>query len=79
MKVLKTNAAFTHNDLDDQKRNLTFVKMDFQVFKLEFHACNFKQVFYPLHKLSITFCETLTNFSFGTWFYTSFSFVGKPA
>jgi len=26
-------AAFTLNDFDDQERNLTFVKTDFQVFK----------------------------------------------
>jgi len=30
---------------------LTFVKTDFQVVKLKFHACNFKRPFYPLHKL----------------------------
>jgi len=32
-----SNAAFTLNDFDDQERNLTFVKTNFQVFKLEFH------------------------------------------
>jgi len=28
----KTNAAFTLNGFDDQERNLTFVKTDFQVY-----------------------------------------------
>jgi len=50
----KFNAAFTLNGFYDQKRNLTFVKTDFQVLELKFHACNFKQAFYPLHKLYIT-------------------------
>jgi len=27
------------------------VKADFEVLKLKFHACNFKQTFYLLHKL----------------------------
>jgi len=44
-----TNAVFTLNHFDDQERNLTFVKSDFQVFKLKFHACNIKQAFYSLH------------------------------
>jgi len=44
-----TNAAFTLNGFDDQERNLTFVKTNFQNFKLKFHACNYKQAFYPLH------------------------------
>jgi len=30
-------------DFDDQERNLAFVKTDFQILKLKFHACNFKQ------------------------------------
>jgi len=29
------------NGFYDQKRNLTFVKTDFQVLKFKFHACNF--------------------------------------
>jgi len=41
-----------HNGFDYQERNLTFEIMDFQVL-LKFHACNFKQAFYPLHKLYI--------------------------
>jgi len=41
------------NDFDDQEQNLMFVKTDFQVLKLKFHAWNFKQAFYPLHKLYI--------------------------
>jgi len=41
------------NGFDDQERNLTFVKTDFQVLKLKFTACNFKLAFYPLHKLYI--------------------------
>jgi len=48
-----TNAAFTLNGFDNQERNLTFVKTDFQVSKLKFYACNFKLAFYPLHKLHI--------------------------
>jgi len=27
---------------------------EFTSFKLKFHTCNFKQAFYPLHKLYIT-------------------------
>jgi len=46
-------AAFILNGFDDLERNLTFVKTDFQVFELKFHNYNFKQVFYPLHKLYI--------------------------
>jgi len=34
---------FTLNRFDSQERNTTFVKPDFQVSKLNFHACNFKQ------------------------------------
>jgi len=45
-----SNAAFTLNGFDDQERNLMFVKNNFQVLKLNFHACNFKQAFYLLHK-----------------------------
>jgi len=45
-----SNAAFTRNGFDDQERNLTFVKTDFQVLKLKFHPCSFKQAFYHLHK-----------------------------
>jgi len=50
---IQYNAAFTHNGFDNQERNLTFVKKDFQVLKLKFHACNFKQTFYPLRKVYI--------------------------
>jgi len=39
---------------DDQERNLAFVKTGFQVLKFKFLDCNFKQAFYPLHKLYIT-------------------------
>jgi len=45
-----TYAAFTLTGFDDQERNLTFVKTDFQVLKLKFHACSKKLAFYPLHK-----------------------------
>jgi len=38
---------------DAQERNLTFVKRNIKVLKLKFLACNFKQAFYPLHKLYI--------------------------
>jgi len=43
----------TLSSFDDQERNLTFVKTDFQVLKPKFHTCNFKTVFYPLYKLYI--------------------------
>jgi len=43
--------AFPLNGFDDQERNLGLVKTDFQVLKLKFHSCNFKQAFYLLHKL----------------------------
>jgi len=43
----------TLKGFDDQERNLTFVKTDFQVLKLKFHACNFKQALFPLRKLYI--------------------------
>jgi len=46
----QTNAAFTLSGFDDQERNLTFVKTDFQVLKLQFLACSMKQTFYLLHK-----------------------------
>jgi len=49
-------AAFTLNGFDDQERNLTFVKTDFQGLKLKFHVCNFKQAFYLLHKLQHIAC-----------------------
>jgi len=50
----ETYAAFTLNGFDDQERNLTFVKTDFQVLKLKYKACNFKQAFYSLYKLYIS-------------------------
>jgi len=40
--------VFTLKGFDDQERNLTFVKTNFQVLKLTFHACNYKQAVYPL-------------------------------
>jgi len=43
-----TNAAFTFNGFDDEERNFTIAKTDFQVSKLKFHACKLKQAFYPL-------------------------------
>jgi len=42
-------AAFTLNGFNNQVRKVTFVKTDFQVLKLKFHACNF------LSTLSILF------------------------
>jgi len=45
-------SAFTLKGFDDQERNLMFVKMDFQVLKLKFHACNFKKTFYLSHTLT---------------------------
>jgi len=59
----KTNAAFIHNGFDNQVWNLVFVKMDFQVLKLKFHACNFKWAFYSLHKL-YTACPWLHKITF---------------
>jgi len=38
---------------DEQERNLTFMKTDFQVLKLKFYACNFKQAFFLPHKLKV--------------------------
>jgi len=49
----QTYAAITLNSFDDQEWTLTFVKKDFQVIKLKFHAWNFKQAFYPVYKLYI--------------------------
>jgi len=49
-----SNAAFTHNGFNEQERNLTVLKTDFQVLKLKFHVCSFKQAFYPFHNLNIT-------------------------
>jgi len=42
LKSNKTNAAFTLNGFEDQERNLTFVKTNFQVLKLKLHTSNFK-------------------------------------
>jgi len=41
----------TLNSFDDQERNLTFVKTNFQVLKLKFHACSFK---FPSFKTQIS-------------------------
>jgi len=38
---------------DDQERNLTYVKTDFQFLKLKFHASNFKQGLYPFYNYYI--------------------------
>jgi len=38
VRCKKNNAVFT---LDDQERNLMFVKTDFQISKVKFHVCNF--------------------------------------
>jgi len=43
---LLTNTTLTLIGFDDQERNLTFVKTYFQISKLIFHACNFKQAFF---------------------------------
>jgi len=42
-----------HLGFDDRERNLTFAKTDFQILKLKFYACNFKQAFYP-HCVALT-------------------------
>jgi len=52
-KLDLSNAAFTHNCFDDQEQNLTFAKMHFQVLKLKYYSCNFKQAFFLLRKLYI--------------------------
>jgi len=69
---LGSYAAFTLDGFDDQERNLTFVKMNFQVLKLKFHACSFKHAFYPLPKTNYYASLTTqkyfyTSFLFGTW------------
>jgi len=66
------NAVFTLNGFDDQKRNLTFVKTDFQVSKLNFPACNFKQAsFLVINYKSFDFDNTKNSFdtssSFAAW------------
>jgi len=43
--TLLNNTAFTLNGFDDQERYFTFVKANFCVSKLKFHACSFKQAF----------------------------------
>jgi len=62
--------AFTLNGFNDQERNMKFVKTNFQVLKLKFHACSFKQAFYPLHKLYLFSDRDNTKI----YFYISFSF-----
>jgi len=47
------NPAFTLNGFDNQERNLTFVKTDFQVLTLKFLACSMKETFYPFYKQNI--------------------------
>jgi len=49
----KAYTAFTLTGFDDQERNLTFVKTNFQVLKFKFLACSMKQAFYTLHKQNI--------------------------
>jgi len=68
----ETYSAFTLNGFDDQEQNLTFVKTEFQLLKLQFHACNFEQAFYSLHKLYGTSCDLdnskyFYSIFFGTW------------
>jgi len=53
-----TYATFTLSGVDDQIRNPMLVITYFQVLKLKFHACNFKQDFYSLYKT--TYRVTLT-------------------
>jgi len=47
-RFFNSKLYFTLNAFDYQERNLTFVKTDYQVLKLKFHACNVKQAFYLL-------------------------------
>jgi len=66
---LASYAAYTLNSFDDQERNLTFVKADFKLLILKFHACNFKAGF--LFSSQTTYHVVLTMLQF---FYTSFLF-----
>jgi len=50
-----TYVAFTLNGFDDQKRNQTFVKTDFQDLNSNFVPAIFKQLFYPLKQLYILY------------------------
>jgi len=51
MSLVVLNAAFTLNG-DDQEPNLAFVKTHFQVLKLKFHVCSFKQAFHPVQNIT---------------------------
>jgi len=72
-KKHEINAAFTFNGFDNQERNLTFVKMTFQVLKFKFHACSMKQAFFPVHRQNTARAwqqekTFLPSIPFGTWF-----------
>jgi len=63
-------AAFVLNGFEDQERNLTFVKTDFQVSKLKFYACNFQQTSFLLNYMLCDFDNRKilqTSFSFDVW------------
>jgi len=51
-------AAFTLNGFDDQERNLTFVKTDFQVLKLKFYFCNILQNIFFIKYISRNLVNT---------------------
>jgi len=52
-----TYSAFTLKGFDDQERNLTFVKTDFQVLKLKFHACILLQAFRSVPGCQTSMCK----------------------
>jgi len=60
---------YARNGVDDQERNLSFVKTDFKVLKLKFHACIMKQAFYPLQKLNICASLAITKYSYASFFF----------
>jgi len=60
---------FTLNGFDYQERNLTFVKTDFQLLRLKFHAWNFNILFinYTVYRVTLTTQQYFyANFTFGT-------------
>jgi len=66
--LLIANAAFTLNGFDDQARNLTSVKTDFQVLNSNFMPA-------ILSRLSNLFINYISrDFDNKKYFYTSFSF-----
>jgi len=60
---------------------MTYVKTDFQVLKLKFYACYFKQVFYRLYALYIAWTWQHENTFFAKILLPAFIsyLVAKPA